>query len=281
MPDLCEAYLLNNLIREHHKPIPPAHHMLQAELEIQNEELRRTQAALEESRDRYIDLYDSAPIAYLTVSGKGLVKEANLTCTALLGMERNTLMNQRFDHFILAQDRARWDIHWLNLLHLVARKFFELQIKRCDGSTFQAQLDCQKSSSSDAVRIAITDISERKLAETERDRLEKVLEDNITHLERSKSVAEKANLAKSDFISSMSHELRTPLNAILGFTQLLEMSLPVPTAGQAFKHQQILKAGWYLLELINEILDLAMVDKRRANSNGDDAYSSNSSIWYS
>jgi signal transduction histidine kinase len=74
------------------------------------------------------------------------------------------------------------------------------------------------------------------------------------------AVAEKANLAKSDFISSMSHELRTPLNAILGFAQLLEASLQPPTAIQGMRLQQILKAGWYLLELINEILDLAVIE---------------------
>lgn len=72
--------------------------------------------------------------------------------------------------------------------------------------------------------------------------------------------AEKANLAKSDFLSSMSHELRTPLSAILGFAQLIESGSPPPTASQARSVEQILKAGWYLLELINEILDLALIE---------------------
>src|ERR1700690_1414345 len=73
-------------------------------------------------------------------------------------------------------------------------------------------------------------------------------------------VAEKANLAKSDFLSSMSHELRTPLNAILGFAQLMESGSPQPTPSQKRNLDQILKAGWYLLELINEILDLALIE---------------------
>ncbi|MBW8315150.1 MAG: PAS domain S-box protein, partial [Hydrogenophaga sp.] len=72
--------------------------------------------------------------------------------------------------------------------------------------------------------------------------------------------AEKANLAKTDFISSMSHELRTPLNAILGFAQLVESGTPAPTPTQQRSIGQILKAGWYLLELINEILDLALIE---------------------
>ena len=74
------------------------------------------------------------------------------------------------------------------------------------------------------------------------------------------AVAEKANLAKSDFLSSMSHELRTPLSAILGFAQLIESGQPSPTPSQKRSVDQILKAGWYLLELINEILDLALIE---------------------
>jgi signal transduction histidine kinase len=58
----------------------------------------------------------------------------------------------------------------------------------------------------------------------------------------------------------MSHELRTPLNAILGFAQLMESGLPHPTPSQQRSLDQILKAGWYLLELINEILDLALIE---------------------
>ncbi len=75
-----------------------------------------------------------------------------------------------------------------------------------------------------------------------------------------KAAAEKANLAKSEFLSSMSHELRSPLNAILGFAQLMESDEPQPTAGQQESIGQILNAGWYLLELINEILDLATIE---------------------
>ena len=74
------------------------------------------------------------------------------------------------------------------------------------------------------------------------------------------AVAEKANQAKSDFLSSMSHELRTPLSAILGFAQLIESGTPQPTPSQKRSVDQILQSGWYLLDLINEILDLALIE---------------------
>jgi signal transduction histidine kinase len=79
-------------------------------------------------------------------------------------------------------------------------------------------------------------------------------------LEAARSIADKANLAKSEFLSSMSHELRTPLSAILGFAQLIDSGDPPPTASQKRSLDQILKAGWYLLDLINEILDLALIE---------------------
>jgi PAS domain S-box-containing protein len=81
-----------------------------------------------------------------------------------------------------------------------------------------------------------------------------------SELNEAMAAADKANRAKSDFLSSMSHELRTPLNAILGFAQLLESGAPSPTPTQKRNIDQILKAGWYLLELINEILDLALIE---------------------
>ena len=79
-------------------------------------------------------------------------------------------------------------------------------------------------------------------------------------LKEAMAAADKANRAKTDFLSGMSHELRTPLNAILGFAQLIESGSPSPTPSQKRNLDQILKAGWYLLELINEILDLALIE---------------------
>nr|WP_057929907.1 PAS domain-containing hybrid sensor histidine kinase/response regulator [Burkholderia ambifaria] len=83
---------------------------------------------------------------------------------------------------------------------------------------------------------------------------------DIEDQKQAQAAAERANRAKSDFLSSMSHELRSPLNAILGFAQLMASDSPSPTPSQRASIDQILRAGWHLLELINEVLDLAKIE---------------------
>ena len=127
---------------------------------------------------------------------------------------------------------------------------YELTYIRKDGSRFPAiiSITALRDDYGEIIGYLLigTDNSVRKQVELE--------------LIKAMAAAEKANLAKSDFLSSMSHELRTPLSAILGFAQLMESGSPPPTVSQKRSIDQILKAGWYLLELINEILDLALIE---------------------
>ena len=124
---------------------------------------------------------------------------------------------------------------------------------RKDGSTFWANVVMTAMrDSSDVLRGYATlerDMSERRRVEAE--------------INKAKATAEAANLAKSEFLSSMSHELRTPLNAILGFAQLMDSDVPGPTPAQKVSIDQILQAGWYLLALINEVLDLSLIESGR------------------
>jgi signal transduction histidine kinase/FixJ family two-component response regulator len=100
----------------------------------------------------------------------------------------------------------------------------------------------------------------KHLVHLETQHLLAIQQETSRELEQAKTLAEKANLAKSEFLSNMSHELRSPLNAILGFAQLMESDTPPPTPEQKASIEQILHAGWFLLDLINEILDLALVE---------------------
>jgi signal transduction histidine kinase/CheY-like chemotaxis protein len=141
---------------------------------------------------------------------------------------------------------------------------YELTYIRKDGSRFPAVVSVTALRDAEEAIIGYlligTDNTARQLVEAERALLDQALQDKNAELESAKFIAEKANLAKSDFLSSMSHELRTPLSAILGFAQLMESGSPSLTPSQKRSIDQILQSGWYLLELINEILDLALIE---------------------
>ena len=141
----------------------------QIELEIQNEELRKSQFYLEESRDRYVDLFEFAPICYATLGRENLISEINLTGCALLGVDRSNLINRRFSKFVSLQDRERWDRLFVGMMleENFEKQSFDLAMVRADQTIFYAHLDCVRKYSAEAqpiLRIALTDISELKRA---------------------------------------------------------------------------------------------------------------------
>ena len=244
------------------KPMHPTEELLhelqvhQIELEMQNEELRRTQVALEEAHHLYVDLYEFAPVGYITLSQQAQIIAINLTGAALLGEERKQLLRRSFARIVAPEDQDRWQ-------HYIGQAFNqhdnlpgELTLLRKDGTRFDVRLDSRliaAAGEAPVLRITLVDISEQI-------HLDHMLRERNIELASARFVADKANQAKSEFLSNMSHELRSPLNAILGFAQLLESGFPVPTPGQQLRIHQILQSGWYLLELINEILDLAQIE---------------------
>lgn len=141
----------------------------QVELNMQNEALRQAQLTLEESRDRYVDLYDFAPVGYLTLSPSGMISEINLTGASLLGIERAKLLQRRFALLVAAEDRDRWGRFMVGAFQHRQRQQYELSLKRNDKSEFPAQLDCLyiEAGGVSALRITLTDLTERKLKEKE------------------------------------------------------------------------------------------------------------------
>jgi diguanylate cyclase (GGDEF)-like protein/PAS domain S-box-containing protein len=153
----------------------------QIELEMQNETLRSAQNALEEARDRYVDLYEFAPVGYLTISQAGLIEDINLTGSALFGCERSQLIHKRFAASILPCDQDRWTQFFLGMKQHQQQGRMELQLQRRDGSHFCAQIDCtteQVAPVDDAqaatagrpgkvIRAVLVDITQRKRAEEE------------------------------------------------------------------------------------------------------------------
>jgi len=191
----------------------------------------------------------------VTISAEGTITDVNEGSVKVTGVARENLIGTDFSNYFTEPEKAREGYQ-----QVFARGFvtdYPLTIRHKDGRLtdvlYNASVYKDVGGSVLGVFAAARDVTERK-------RFEKTQQENNIELVRAKAAAEKANLAKSDFLSSMSHELRSPLNAILGFAQLMISDTPAPTPAQVASIEPILNAGWYLLELINEILDLAQIE---------------------
>ena len=143
----------------------------QIELESQNEDLRNTQLDLAAARDRFIDLYDFAPVGYLTLDRGGRITELNLTGAALLGAPRKSLIGRHFSGFVTAADLRRWRRHLLIALQHDEGRRLELALKSRSGPPMFAQLDCLRvvqAVDGAVLRVTLTDVSQRRLAEMDR-----------------------------------------------------------------------------------------------------------------
>jgi PAS domain S-box-containing protein len=207
-------------------------------------------------------LIESNIDAIMTTDPSGILTDVNKQMEVLTGCTRDELIGAPFKNYFTDPDRAEAGIKLVLSEKTITD--YELTARARDGTktvvSYNATTFYDRDRILQGVFAAARDI-------TERERLYQMLQEKNVEMESAKSTAEsakfaaeKANLAKSDFLSSMSHELRTPLSAILGFAQLMESGSPPPTTSQKRSIDQILKAGWYLLELINEILDLALIE---------------------
>ena len=189
--------------------------------------------------------------AIVMLDPDGLIASWNTGAQRIKGFQAEEIVGRHFATFY-PEDAVASGTPQRDLDQAAASGRFEVEGWRVrkDGSLFWANIVCT------AIRDQSGNL--RGFAQLTRDLTERnKFEATLTN---AKAVAEKANLAKSDFLSSMSHELRSPLNAILGFAQLMDSDSPSPTPAQSESILQILNAGWYLLELINEILDLAAIE---------------------
>ncbi|MDI1334591.1 MAG: PAS domain S-box protein, partial [Lacunisphaera sp.] len=200
-------------------------------------------------------LIESNIDALMTTDPSGIITDVNKQMEALTGCTRDELIGAPFKDYFTDPERAEAGIN----LVLSEKKVtdYELTARARDGKetvvSYNATTFYDRTRSLQGVFASARDVTERK-------RLDLVLQEKNVELQCAKALAEKANRAKSDFLSSMSHELRSPLNAILGFAQVMEVANPAPSAAQLKCINHILQAGWHLLKLINEILDLAKIE---------------------
>ena len=200
-------------------------------------------------------LIESNIDALMTTDHRGIISDVNQQMEALTGCTRDELIGAPFKNYFTEPDRAEAGIN--RVLQEGKVTNYELTARSRAGKetvvSYNATTLYDRDRRLQGVFAAARDVTDRK-------QFEHRLQENNIELDSARAIAEKANLAKSEFLSSMSHELRTPLNAILGFAQLMASDQPPPSPSQQQSVDQILKAGWYLLRLINEILDLAMIE---------------------
>jgi PAS domain S-box-containing protein len=219
------------------------------------EEQKQLGQRLRDSQFYTRSLFESNIDALMTTDPSGIITDVNKQMEGLTGCTRDELIGAPFKNYFTDPERAEAGIKLVLREKKVTN--YELTALARDGKktvvSYNATTFYDRDRTLQGVFAAARDVTERK-------RLDQALQDKNVELERAKIAAEKANLAKSDFLSSMSHELRTPLSAILGFAQLMDSDTPPATPSQKASIDQILHAGWYLLKLINEILDLAQIE---------------------
>ncbi|HVN79869.1 MAG TPA: response regulator [Terriglobia bacterium] len=233
----------------------------QIELELQNEELRRAQLDLAASREKYFDLYDLAPVGYLTINEKGLILEANLTVASLLGLERTQLIKQPVTHFIFREDQDIYYRHRKLLLESQAGHVSELRMLRRDGAPFWARIESILTRGSDndvlLCQTTVSDITARKLAEEQRFEIER-------GLQQTQKLESLGVLA-----GGVAHDFNNLLLAILGHADLAMEELP-PLSPALRRIEEISKTSLRAADLCLQMLayagkghsDLKRVDLR-------------------
>jgi PAS domain S-box-containing protein len=142
------------------------------ELEMQIDELQRAHASMEAARDSYVDLYDFAPVGYVTIGRQCLISEINLTGAAMFGINRARLIGSRFSKLVSPQDTDRWHRLFLSIMERedIEKHVFTLRMVGADATALPVLLECQRLKPSDAppmLRCALVDIGRIRQAEEE------------------------------------------------------------------------------------------------------------------
>ena len=182
----------------------------QIELSMQNEELRRSQEEIDASRKKYFDIYDLAPVGYLTLSDKGHILEANLTATTLLGVPRGSLVGRLLSQFIFKEDQDIFYRHRKQLVETGDAQAFDLRMKKQGETVFWGHIKnvmaCDEGTP--VSRIVLSDITQRKQAEDDRE----MLQIQLTQAQKAKSVGRLAG--------GVAHDFNNMLSVIIGNTEL-------------------------------------------------------------
>ncbi|ARN19849.1 hybrid sensor histidine kinase/response regulator [Piscinibacter gummiphilus] len=205
---------------------------------------RKGQQDLELSRDLYVDLYESAPVGFLTLSPEGLIEQVNLTGAEMLGTARDQLLRGRFVLFVQPADTDRWYEHFVHSLHHGTRQRLELALRGREGLPLHVQLDCMRVgglAGPPLVRVAMTDITDRRAAEADLRRFQVQLRD----VQKMESIGTLAG--------GIAHDFNNILGAILGNLALAQAEVGEGHAAAACL-AEIHKASLRARNLVQQIL---------------------------
>ncbi len=221
-------------------------------------ERKRTEEALEQSRETFCTLLEVAPDAVVTVDDQGTIVLVNSQTEELFGYQRHELLGEKVEKLIPKRHRDRHSQHRAGYSGHSPRSMggLEFSALRKDGTEFPVEISLGPIRTSEGFRVisSIRDISERK-------KIQGQIEQQNRELELRNREVERATRLKSQFLASMSHELRTPLNAIVGFSDLLADGIPGSLNDKQKRFVNHIKQGSaHLLQLINDILDLSKIE---------------------
>ncbi len=223
--------------------------MHQIELELQNEELTQAKEDAEFAGKKYTELYDFAPIGYLSLSKVGDIIDLNISAARLLGKESSGLLKSRFGFFISTDMRPYYNYFLEELFETNLEQTCELKLVSDHDTIKYVLVSGITSYTKEQCLLTLTDITTQK-------QMEKEL---IEALEK----GEENDRLKSSFLANMSHEIRTSMNGILGFTELLkDMNL----SGQEKRSyvDLIEKSGNRMLNIINDIISISRIEAHEA-----------------
>ncbi len=230
----------------------------QVELEMQNDDLQRVQSELEASEAKYKDLYEFAPIGYLSLDSSGRILEANLTAASLLKTDRAYLVNNRFQAYLVQKCIPEFNAFCSRVMDSDVKQTAEFQlngnrVKREFPAWVLVEARAIRNGKSAGFRMAVIDITDRK-------RMEEEILKRSAELAVAKEAAEAATKAKADFLANMSHEIRTPMNAIIGMTSLM-LDENEPLSPEQRDNLELIRTnGDALLIIINDILDFSKME---------------------